>query len=214
MKKLTLYAGLLCCLIALAHPVFSQSRLGIIGEQGLVVKSIDPATSQPDLEIGDVITATTLTGQIFNIERFQQAVQKSSSTSVLPATSLRFNPATGSFKERSTNLKTYSIPSLTMSRLGVVGEPGFVVKSVDPATSQVDLEIGDIITATTLTGQIVDVTNFQQIIKESQPGVTIQATRLRFNPRTGNLEENQIQVKTFPYPAVSFSQSNRKGRCH
>lgn len=207
MSKIELYGMFFCAVITFASPVVAQSRIGIIGESGFIIQSIDTATRQTDLNVGDILTLTDITGQIVDVEKFQEAIGKMSPQSELRATLLRINSTTGKYEEREGRIKTYPMPSLNKSRLGIVGPFGLVIKYIDPTTPQPDLKVGDILTATEVTGQLFDVTDFQRLIKESSLGSTINATRLRFNPITGSLEESQIQLKTYSYPVAVSTKS-------
>ncbi|MFN0140783.1 MAG: hypothetical protein ACKVQW_11950 [Pyrinomonadaceae bacterium] len=207
MSKIRLYVLVFFTVSTLASSVFPQSRIGVIAESGFIISSIDTATKQSELGIADILIATDITGQIVDVERFQEAISKIPPHSELRAMLLRISSTTGKYEEREARIKTYPMVSLNKSRLGIVGPFGLVVKYIDPTTPQPDLKVGDILISTEVTGQLVDVADFKKSIKESPLGTAIRATRIRFNPMTGSLDENQIQLKTYSYPIVVLSKS-------
>lgn len=210
MSKIRLYSLIFCAVLTLASSVFPQSRIGVIGESGFIIRSIDKATRQSELNIADILISTDFTGQIVDVDRFQDEISKISPHSELRATLLRINLTTGKYEEREARINTYPTFSLSTSRLGIVGPLGLVVKYIDPTTPQPDLKVGDILISTEVTGQLVNVTDFQRSIKESPLGTAIRATRLRFNPITGSLEESPIQLKTYSYPITVSARSKTR----
>src|SRR5262245_38155478 len=44
--------------------------LGLKGRMGYLVTQIDPSINQPEVSVGDIITASDATGQISNVEQF------------------------------------------------------------------------------------------------------------------------------------------------
>lgn len=207
MSKIRLYVLVFFTVSTLALSVFPQSRIGVIGESGFIIRSIDTATKQSELNVADILIATDSTGQIVDVERFQEAISKIPTHSELRAMLLRINLTTGKYEEREARINTYPMLSPNKSRLGIVGPLGLVINYIDPTTPQPDLKIGDILISTEVTGQLIDITDFQRSIKESPLGTTIRATRLRFNPMTGSLDENQIQLKTYSYPIAGSTKS-------
>ena len=111
--------------VAISHQEMGNSRLGLLGELGYVVTGIDSAVIQPEVRVGDIITFTNVTGQLTSIEGFQQAIRSLSPGSVVQASVLRFNAATGKFEERVANLSTFPYPtSITgLSKTTVKVEP-------------------------------------------------------------------------------------------
>lgn len=155
-----------------------------------------PGVEQPELRAGDIIVATNLGGQIVDVEKFQNAVRETTAGTTVRASVLRFNPATGGFDERESTLKTVPYPNQKGSRLGLVGEPGFVVSGIDPSAEQPELRVGDIIVATSVGGQLTNGERFQAAVRSLGVGSELRASILRFNPATGAYEERQVVLKT------------------
>lgn len=101
-------------------------------------------------------------------------------------------------------------PDKPKSRLGVQGEMGFIITAVQPGSTaeQAGLKPGDIITSTSLNGQVTSGEQFQKDIATSAAGTTIQITYLRFNSVTGNFEERTATVRTMPIPSQSQSSAS------
>ncbi len=200
-------------LIALAPPPKTSrpplSRFGVKGELVYIVTRLDSSLGQSDLQLGDMIRLTSVGGQIRDIAKFQQDVRATAPNTAIEATVARFNPSSGIFEERQSVLKTFPIPKRpALSRLSVVGQTGFIIREIDPALGLSELKVGDIISATSLGGQITNVEKFQKDVRATAQFTAIQATILRFNPGTRSFEERQIVLRTIPYPSVPKKQKS------
>jgi hypothetical protein len=210
---LILSATITFTLIAIAPPQKTSrlplSRFGLTGELVYIVTHLDPSLDQPDLRLGDIIRATSVDGQIRDVEKFQKGVRATAPNTAIQATILRVNPSTGSFEERQTSLKTLPLPNRpSLSRLSVIGQVGFMIKEIDPSVGQLGLKMGDIISATSLGGQITNVEKFQKDVRASAQYSAIQATILRFNSLTGSFEERQTSLRTVPFPSAPKKQKS------
>lgn len=98
-------------------------------------------------------------------------------------------------------------PEKPKSRLGIKGEMGFIITAIEPGSTieQAGLKLGDIITSTSLNGQITGAEQFQKDVATSVPGATIEITYLRFNPATRSFDERTLTVRTMPFPTQSQS---------
>lgn len=109
-------------LIGLISPPISQSvvadqlpksRIGIIGQIGLVVRRVDPnsAVELAGLKVGDIVIGTGLSGDITNIAQFQKEITALEPGTKVPITYLRFNPTTATFDELKTTVTTIPFPA-------------------------------------------------------------------------------------------------------
>jgi predicted metalloprotease with PDZ domain len=105
-----------------------QSKLGVKGEMGFVITTIDANSplGQAGLKPGDIITG--LNGQVTSIEKFQQDIATSSPGTAFDVTYLRFNFVTSKLEEQKTRVKT--IPFATETRkkpriIPAMSEKGF-----------------------------------------------------------------------------------------
>src|SRR5436305_12456095 len=168
--------ALICLTLGVAAKLgFSQSsgstasRLGLKGQIGYLVTQIDPSVNQPEVRIGDIIVGTSVTGQISSVEEFQAAL-RAPKLQTIPAKLLRFDPLAGGFQDVVVTLKTF--PFGQYSRSGLIGTPGYFIKEIDPTVTQPGVRVGDFITATSVTGQIIDMNPFQAGIKQLPIGST------------------------------------------
>lgn len=185
----------------------NPSRLGLKGKIGYLVTSVDASTSQPEIKVGDIVVASSASGQITSVEQFQASVKALTPGQTLLAEVLRFDPSTGLFKEVDLTLKTFAFLSGQQSRLGLMGLPGFFVAEIDPAVTQPGIKVGDFITETNLAGQIIDFDQFRTTIMQATVGSIIQATFLRYNPATGEFNEITTTLTVFPFPNPSRHHS-------
>lgn len=144
MKKLFFTTGTVTALILLLAPShFSQypdkpkSRLGVQGEMGFIVTAIQPGSTaeQAGLKSGDIITSTSLSGQVTNGEQFQKDIAASAPGTTIQITYLRFNSATGSFDERAATVKT--MPILSQSQSSASSIPAQLKRSLSAPSSQI-----------------------------------------------------------------------------
>ncbi len=218
---LVLLSTITITLIALAlHPKISSSpaktipppplsRVGVKGELVLIVTQLDSSLGQTDLQVGDIIRATSAGGQFKNIEKFQQAVRATPPNTTIQTTIERFNPSSGKFEERQTALKTFPIPKRpSLSRLSIVGQTGFIIREIDSSMGLTELKIGDIISMTSTSGQISDVEKFQKDVRAMAQFTAFQSTILRFNAATRSFEERQTLLRTIPFPSVPQKQKS------
>jgi S1-C subfamily serine protease len=83
-------------------------------------------------------------------------------------------------------------PIHPISEIAIIGVYGFVLKAVQPgsAAQQAGLRVGDVITS--LNDQaLISMEEFQKQIHFSAPGTLFQIKYLRYNTRSGSLEESQ-----------------------
>ena len=120
MKRLVLIIGTVVSLIATVaflwdgRTAFSQqarngvpqSKLGLKGEMGFIIRVIDPGSplEQAGLKIGDIIVG--LNGQVTGIEKFQRDIAASEPGTAFEVSYLRFDPATGRLDERTVTVRT------------------------------------------------------------------------------------------------------------
>jgi membrane-associated protease RseP (regulator of RpoE activity) len=99
-------------------------------------------------------------------------------------------------------------PEKPKSRLGVKGEMGFIIAAIEPgsAIEQAGLKPGDIITNTSLSGQITSAEQLQKDVATSVPGAPIEITYRRFNPVTRSFDERTVTVRIMPFPDQSQSK--------
>lgn len=210
---------------AKTSPRGNPSRLGLIGEGVFVVTQVASFVEGSEIKVGDVITyvlvggqdckrdTTSQCGQVDNLRILQSAVTGSRAGTPVHIEFLRFNPETGKFDSNETTIITSPHPaSRNASTLGVVGVFGFRIKTVDPATEQPELNVGDVIISTTSSGQIEDLEAFRNIVKGQEVGSTIKAEVLRLNPALGKFENKVVSLKVFPYPSVpeAYRRSQKK----
>lgn len=184
-----------------------KARLGVKGRLGYVVKQVGAMAEEGGVKIGDVITATSLGGQITDVDKFLQAVRTAPVGSAIQATVSRFNPTSNAFDELQLEFKTSSMPGGGGSRLGLIGETGFVITAIDPSVSQPEVRPNDLITLTSIGGQVTNVESFQQAIKAAHPGSMLQATLLRFDPAANGFAERQAVLPLFAYPTKPLKSS-------
>jgi hypothetical protein len=191
---------------AVARPESSQSstssfsRLGLKGLMGYLITEVDPRVNQPEIQVGDIIVGTDLTGQTTSMDQYQNTLRRSAPGQTLRARVLRYNGSTSQFDELEKTLTTFPSPSGQFSRLGLIGRPGYFVEEIDPAVNQPEIKLRDMILATNLSGQIVDIEQFQTQIRQTTVGLTIQATVLRYNASTSKFDELASVLRTFPFP--------------
>jgi len=104
----------------------------------------------------------------------------------------------------SQSLQTDQLPK---SRLGIIFEVGLLVKRIDPRSTveQAGLKVGDIITGTTLSGQLTSIEQFQKDIANLEPGTNVEIRYLRVNPTTGAFDELKTTLTTIPFPSKATS---------
>ncbi|MGI8836502.1 MAG: hypothetical protein ACR2H4_07665 [Pyrinomonadaceae bacterium] len=90
-----------------------KSRLGIIGQIGLVIRRVDPSSSVElaGLKVGDVVIGTSLGGDITSIAQFQKEITALEPGTKVQITYLRFNATTATFDELKTTVTTIPFPS-------------------------------------------------------------------------------------------------------
>lgn len=90
-----------------------KSRLGIIGQAGLVIRRVDPSSSVElaGLKVGDIVIGTSLGGDITSITQFQKEIAALEPGTKVQITYLRFNATTSTFDELKTTVTTIPFPS-------------------------------------------------------------------------------------------------------
>ena len=109
-------------MISLVSPAMSQSRetdqlpksrIGIIGQIGLLVRRVDHKSSVElaGLKVGDIIVGTSLSGDLKSIAQFQKEIAALEPGTSIQISYLRFNSTTANFDELKTTVTTIPFPA-------------------------------------------------------------------------------------------------------
>jgi hypothetical protein len=101
------------------QPNSLTSTLGIGGKMGFLVKEIDPSITQPNIEIGDIITDLELGGQIQDISAFQNLVRSVTRGQEIRAIKWRFESDSPSSQDTILRTHPYPQQKKTVSFAGV-----------------------------------------------------------------------------------------------
>lgn len=182
------------------------SRLGIKGYFGYVVTEINESVNQPEIQIGDIIISTEITGEVTDVGNFQSKIQQAKANTTIKALTVRFNNESKSFDEKYITLNTFPTAKPSMSKVGLEGVMGFAVSKLDVETKQSEIRLGDILSDTDVSGQLTSIDQFQNSVKSVGPGKEIQAALLVINSFTTSYKA--IKLKTYEFPKIGESSGN------
>lgn len=137
-----------------------------------------------------------------NIEAIQKAIANSRPGAPIQIEFLRLNPVTRQLEKHAATIRIIVLSAQSRPTIGLVGQPGFMIKDIDSSTQQSEVGAGDIILTAQPFGQIADLDSFRNAIRASEVNGTIRAEVLSFTSTTNNGQRRTVSLKLYPYPAA------------